>query len=61
MDKALVYLQGLTGFNDLVDSFSKMNDKQRADFKYPSYVSETMNKFKSGDRRYNKHGDYKYE
>ncbi|WP_111897396.1 hypothetical protein [Pseudoprevotella muciniphila] len=58
MDKALVYLQGLTGFNDLVDSFSKMNDKQRADFKYPSYVSETMNKFKSGDRRYNKNSDY---
>jgi len=56
-EKGLEYLKGITGSMALVVSdFSSLKDEQQmVDFKYPSWVSETMREYRNG--RYSMNSD----
>ena len=55
-EKGLEYLKGITGsMSSVIRDFSNLNEEQMLDFKYPSFVSETMEEYRDG--RYSKDTD----
>lgn len=56
LDKGLDYLKKISGsMSSVINDFTKLDEVQMTSFKYPPFVSETMQEYRSG--RYSKDSD----
>ena len=53
LEKGVAFLKGLSGsMSSVINDFAKLDEEQMANYKYPSFVSETMREYRDG--RYSK-------